>query len=815
MVRPTKPTGTPATQPVAGIDLVTTGETALVNVGGIVDEHFAGFGALPATTKSLVLNVTGMKRMTSFGVRQWVNTFEALPKSISNIYLLGCPIFFVDQLNMVLNFGGSSQVLTVLAPFVCPACGAETAEAIDVLADRATLAKGQVPDKPCARCGGGLEFDDMPESYFTFVAKYAATSILPEVAELLASHGLYTAIEATAEKPPKILKLVRGAVTYFRIIGVIGSTFRARPFLVGAEGEVVVDLAEVERFDALGLREWRRLLKSLASQVPALTLVDVTESLLAEASDSFRISRNIAVASVLVPYRCQDCERNAPRSESLAGVQWPLELADAVCPTCGGTTRPDVVENVYAPLVQVNTAVAAASSKLIAQRAEILSRALTDANVAKAGQAATPTIGADGAILGKYQIVRPLSAGGMAEVFVAKQVGIGGFEKPVALKRIQRQLLETRHLAIDMFLNEAKIAGRLMHPNIVQVLDVGEVGGALYLAMEFVRGKDLREIIKKLRVTRSIVPIGDALFIVREVAQALHYAYWSTDMEGNQLNVVHRDVSPHNIILSYDGSVKLLDFGVAMSSVTEQSEKMIVGKWQYMSPESTMNQAIDHRSDLFSLGVVLYLLCTGTMPFVGADPKEIVRKIRAGQYKPVEQVAPRLPVDLALLLRQMLSPRPEDRPKTGRDIVQALAEIERQHGYEGTPSTIAQFVSDTFPEERGEPDVIEIVRTTASGMGAASPSRFGVGSAQQLDDSSKSPTAGRLEPPGRITPSGILTPDASVSLARRSDPVIDRGEPVTAKAPPPKAPSNRRVVLLLLVLALVATAALFFVVRPS
>src|SRR5207342_2382635 len=110
----------------------------------------------------------------------------------------------------------------------------------------------------------------------------------------------------------------------------------------------------------------------------------------------------------------------------------------------------------------------------------------------------------------------------------------------------------------------------------------------------------------------------------------LHFAYWSTDMAGKRLNVVHRDVSPHNIILSFDGTVKLLDFGVAMSAVTEQAETMIVGKWLYMSPEHTTNQAIDHRSDLFSLGVIMYLLFTGTMPFSGQDPKDIVRKIRSG-----------------------------------------------------------------------------------------------------------------------------------------------------------------------------------------
>src|SRR2546423_2847837 len=143
--------------------------------------------------------------------------------------------------------------------------------------------------------------------------------------------------------------------------------------------------------------------------------------------------------------------------------------------------------------------------------------------------------------------------------------------------------------------------------------------------MEYVHGKDLRDVLKKLHAIRSVMPLGDACFIVSQVAAALHHAYWSTDLWGKQLAVVHRDVSPHNVILGFDGTVKLLDFGVAMSAVTEQPETMIAGKWVYMSPEHTTNQQIDHRSDLFSLGVMMYLLCTGNMPFTGNNPRDIVK----------------------------------------------------------------------------------------------------------------------------------------------------------------------------------------------
>jgi len=697
-----------------------------------------------------------------------------------------------SKANMVLNFGGAAKILTVVAPYTCPSCGVESGEAIDVLAERANLSKGGLPEKECGRCGGKLEFDETPESYFAFVSKYAATSISPAASQLLSSHGLYTSADSAAEKPPRIIKLVHGSVTYFRIIGTIGSMFRARPFLVGAEGEVVIDLAEVERFDSSGQKEWRRLLKSLTGQVPTVTLVDVNESFLAGAGDTLTMARNIAVASVLVPYGCIECGRTSRES---VVASWPLHFGAQVCSTCGGSTGNKLSAEALVPLQKASTAVPAASAKVIAQRDELLSRALTDANVAQAGENATATLGTDDTILGKYKIVRRLSEGGMAEVFLAKQVGIGGFEKPVALKRIQRKLLDTRHLAIDLFLNEAKIAGRLTHPNIVQVLDVGEVGGALYLAMEYVHGKDLRDVIKKLQQSRTIMPIGEACYVVREVAQALNHAYWSTDMEGRRLAVVHRDVSPQNIILGYDGTVKLLDFGVAMSAVTEHNETMIVGKWLYMSPETTMNDQIDHRSDLFSLGVILYLLCSGYMPFTGSEPKEIVKKIRAGHYKPLQEIVP-VPDRLALLVARLLAPNPDDRPQRGQEVVTELTEIARQYGFESSATNIAGFLSQVFPD---------IAR-------ASQPPSLSTGS---------------MSPVTHLTTNSMRAPvDVSVTLAPRGQDFATGGAtsvPLPVVMPQPQPLQNISVrptispvaIGIIVVLAILVAVGVFFLVRPS
>ncbi len=713
MSRAPKPSTAPVARTSATVGLVSSADATMATVSGLVDERFLGFGSL-GTTKTVIINVAEMTRMTSFGVRQWLKAMDALPKTVTDLYLFGCPTFFVDQLNMVLNFGGPSKVITVVAPYTCTSCGVESGEMVDVLAEHANLAKGVLPEKNCARCGGQLEFDETPESYFLFIGKYAASTVSPAAAQLLAANRLYTATSDGNEKPPRIIKLVHGAVTYFRIIGTIGSTFRARPFLVGAEGEVVIDLAEVERFDPSGLKEWKRLLKSLASQVPALTLVDVNEPFLTAAADSFGIARNIAVSSLLVPYKCLECGRLSQDSKALISADLDQVFEDHVCSTCGATTRSQLAADRLIPLLKASTTPPPASMKMIAQRDEILSRALTDANVAQAGEGATPAVVADDTILGKYKIVRRLSEGGMAEVFLAKQVGIGGFEKPVALKRIQRKLLETRQQAIELFLNEAKIAGRLTHPNIVQVLDVGEVQGALYLAMEYVHGKDLRDVLKQLQQTRTAMPLGEACYVAREVAQALNHAFWSTDIDGKRLSVVHRDVSPQNIILGYDGTVKLLDFGVAMSAVTDHSAGLVVGKWLYMSPEATSNQSLDHRSDLFSLGVILYLLCTGAMPFNGRTPADIVRKIRAGKYKPVEELV-QVPEALALLIRRLLSANPDDRPERGQEVAAQLTEIARQGFFESSSSAISSFVTRLFPQEQGDsPAKVEILRISQS-----------------------------------------------------------------------------------------------------
>ncbi|HEY4181315.1 MAG TPA: protein kinase [Kofleriaceae bacterium] len=764
--------------------VVTGGPVTLIELEGVIDETFTNLGELP-DAKSLVIDVGGVTRMTSFGVARWIAALEKVPKTVTETYLLRCPTVFVDQLNMVLGFGRGMRVLTFFAPYICPACSTESLQIIDVVGSHSQLTRGAAPERTCPRCSATQELDESAESFFSFVTNYGATSVSPDVARVLEETRRYRTQAVLIDKPPRVIKLVHDSVTYYRLIGSIGESFRARPFLVGAEGEVVFDLAEIESFDPSGLPEWRRLLKSLSAQVPAITLVDITAGILLHAGDTLTAVKNLAVSSVLVPFKCSECGRSTPTSHSLLGKK--LSLGSRICPVCGGTSRCELTSEQLAPLEKSSNHVPEATQKVIKRRAELVSRAVTDAAVANAGDT-TPTQSGE-LIFGKYKILRPLSAGGMADVFLATQLGIGGFEKTVALKRIQRKLLESRQMAVDMFLNEAKIAGRLTHPNIVQVLDVGESAGALYLAMEYVRGKDLREVVKRQKTVGEPLPLGIACHIVREIARALHHAYWTKDHEGKQLAVVHRDVTPHNVILSEEGAVKLLDFGVAMSAVTEQATSVIVGKWAYMSPEHSSAGTIDHRSDLFSLGVIFYLVLTGSMPFPGPNPKEIVRKTREGKFAPVTQFRPDVPPEVLALSTRLLAVDPADRPQTGKEVADTLERTMRKYELNVTAPQIAQKLAELFHEEPPDPgspphedrDLTQKI------------SGFAVGTAPSMAAPDESAERSPVSFSQEIGPgSASLVPrdksaiglDDSVSLAGKQKPPIDDGTQLFAGAPP-------------------------------
>lgn len=301
---------------------------------------------------------------------------------------------------------------------------------------------------------------------------------------------------------------------------------------------------------------------------------------------------------------------------------------------------------------------------------------------------------------GKYTLIDRIAVGGMAEIFLARQAGLEGFEKLIVIKRI-RPHLSKQSSFVKMFLNEAKLAAQLNHPNIVQIYDLGKIGESYFIAMEYIFGRDMRRIIPKADSMGIPFPMVYALKIASSVCEGLYYAHQKTDLYGNPLNIVHRDITPENIFVSFDGTVKVLDFGIAKAAnqIEQTRAGEIKGKLSYMSPEQCMGKPLDQRSDLFSLGVVLYEWLTGFKLFTGESEVAILKSITEGKiYRPSYFKAD-IPEGVENILMKALEKDRDRRYQTAWDFQYDLDQFLSQ--YEFTPSNIhlSNFLKQLFFDE--------------------------------------------------------------------------------------------------------------------
>jgi serine/threonine protein kinase/tetratricopeptide (TPR) repeat protein len=277
--------------------------------------------------------------------------------------------------------------------------------------------------------------------------------------------------------------------------------------------------------------------------------------------------------------------------------------------------------------------------------------------------------------LADFELVRRLGAGGMAEVFLAKRRGAEATYKLLVVKRILPQ-----HVSSDsfraMFAEEARLATRLNHPNIVQVYDFQDAGEAgQLLSMEYVEGPDLGKVMRKARKSDERLPPYVAAYIVSEVARGLHYAHERTDDRGQPLEIVHRDVSPQNILVSFDGAVKVADFGIASANVYREEHGVLKGKLGYMSPEQARGEKVDRRSDIFSLGIILHELLSGRQLYIREEGKELLEVVRAGAIEAPSVHARGVPPELEAIAMRALSRDPDNRFQTARDFASAITRV--------------------------------------------------------------------------------------------------------------------------------------------
>jgi len=303
---------------------------------------------------------------------------------------------------------------------------------------------------------------------------------------------------------------------------------------------------------------------------------------------------------------------------------------------------------------------------------------------------------------GKYTLLRKLAMGGMAELFLALQKSVAGFEKLLVIKRILPAMNRDRAF-IDMLLHEARIAATLTHANIVQIFDVGQVDGTYYIAMEHVHGEDLRGIVRQMRKKGVIeFPLEHAIEIMLGVTSGLSYAHEKRDLDGSPLNIVHRDISPQNVVVTFSGDVKIVDFGIAKSdtkmTVETQSGKL-KGKVPYMSPEQARGEQIDARSDVFAVGVMLFELTTGRRLFKGQSEFETLKLICEREYPRPSQVHPGYPPELEAIVMKALSKDKATRYQSARELQSALEDYVRKERIPVSNVALTQYMQSLFEEK--------------------------------------------------------------------------------------------------------------------
>jgi TonB family protein len=362
----------------------------------------------------------------------------------------------------------------------------------------------------------------------------------------------------------------------------------------------------------------------------------------------------------------------------------------------------------------------------------------------------------EGINFGQYLLLSKIATGGMAELFKAKRKGVEGFEKILAIKRILPHMSDNEEF-ITMFIDEAKLAAQLTHHNICQIFDLGKIDNSYYIAMEYVHGKDLRAVLKAARTRSKVIPAELGILITSKICSALDYAHRKNDLTGHPLNLVHRDVSPQNILITYEGDVKLVDFGIAKAAtkVHVTQHGALKGKILYMSPEQAWGKAVDRRSDIFSVCAVLYEMLAGRPLFFDENDTEvtILEKVREARVTPICNLVPTLPKELEKILSKGLQKNPDDRYQLASELQKDLDNLFYTEGYNATSASLASFARDLFPEEwvqeSGVRETLVIGKEISDQFKSKPPEKI-----------AEKPAAAKVQSPTMTIPSGITQPTA-------------------------------------------------------
>ena len=311
----------------------------------------------------------------------------------------------------------------------------------------------------------------------------------------------------------------------------------------------------------------------------------------------------------------------------------------------------------------------------------------------------------------RYRVVERLASGGMAEVFLAESAGIEGFKKQVAIKRVLPTLSEKKRF-IAMFLDEARLSANLSHSNVAQVFDIGRGDSAYFIVMEYVDGADLRAVIDYSKTADKTIPVEAACFIAAKICEGLTYAHELRGTDGEPLQIVHRDITPANVLITQHGEVKIVDFGLAKAtSQLEKSEAgMIKGKFSYLSPEAAQGREIDHRTDIFAVGIILWEMLSGDRLFVGESDFATVKLVQEAKIPSLRERNPTVTPELEAIILRALARDPAARYSTARDLGRDLTRFLFKYGKPIGAYDIAEFVREAVSHrKKTQPERVSII----------------------------------------------------------------------------------------------------------
>lgn len=639
-----------------------------ISLSGQIDSEIEPGPILELEADHLVFDLEQVDRITSFGIGEWV----ALMEEIETGYLgfVGCRPPLVVQFNMVYNFGGDGEIITLFFPYRCAKCGQNFSEHVDLRDRYAQVSSFEVDSHPCPECGAEADFDGIPQTYLEYVNRQGKPTPPEPVEQMLDGGGGRDSQKSEeGEQPFRVKKEIVDELTVLWPSGELDSDVRLDRFAAGLEDPVLIVCSELTRIEPETFRQLDECLEGHPG------LARVQSKLLAELYDEPELRERVEPVTMVTEVECQQCGWQSEAEVALATLVDP-DRADKPqgCLECFGDVHAKVSEKDRAFFREFEPP----------EISPTVARYLTHC---KEGPESRVQRGdferVVGSSFGPYELEKKIGAGGMAEIYLAKRQGAGGFERNVVIKRLLLEKSASPNL-IRSFKREAELAAQLTHPNIVQVTDFGRTNHFYYIAMEYVDGPDLDEVLGLVDEIGERMPIKFAVFVTARIAEALHTAHTLEDESGNQTPVVHRDVSPDNILISSHGNPQLADFGVAQlaTELQQKQNQPVRGKASFLSPEALQPDLgpVDGRSDIFSLGTVLYQALTGEAPFEREGRDQTLKAILLDAPPVPSARRADVPERLDTIVKQSLAKKPDERFQSAREFQNALEELLQEIG---------------------------------------------------------------------------------------------------------------------------------------